>query len=377
MKILIFSWRDIKYPGCGGAEILTLKLARGWVKSGHKVHLVSAKFQGAKNEEEIEGVKIFRPARFDSYSPFQYCFYLYKTIGFYRQKLAGKYDLVIDQVHGLPFFTPFFVKERVVFFPLEVAKSIWFYEVPFPFSLFGYLLELAYIKIFSNLPFLTISPSTSYDLTNLGVKNVFTITPGVHGQRLKRLPRKSQSPLLISLGRITKMKRLEDTILAFRLLHKELPHIKLVIAGLGKADYLDRLKNLCQTMAIDDRVVFTGFISEKEKIKLLSSAWIIVSTSLREGWGLTVIEAASCGTPSVAYRVAGLVDSVKDGETGFLCRKNNPEELAKNIKKLLINPRLRRKFSQNALDWSRKFSWKKTTQEGLEIFKKITSSRPP
>lgn len=351
---------------------MTLKLACGWVKSGHKVDLVSAKFPDARDEEEIEGVNIFRPARFNSYSPFQYCLYLYRTIRFYRQKLAGKYDLVIDQVHGLPFFTPLFVKERVVFFPLEVAKSIWFYEVPFPFSLIGYLLELAYIKIFRRIPFLTISSSTAIDLTKLGVRNVFTITPGVHVQRLKRLPRKSKFPLLISLGRITEMKRIEDTISAFRLLHKELPEIKLIIVGQGKTEYFERLKKRCRQMAIDDRVIFTGYICEKEKLKLLSQAWMLVSTSLREGWGLTVIEAASCGTPSVAYRVAGLVDSIKDKETGFLCRKNNPEELAKNIKKLLFNPRLRKKFSQNALNYSYGFSWEKTTEETLEIFKKIT-----
>lgn len=375
MKILIFSWRDIKYPQWGGAEILTLKLAKGWVKNGHRVHLVSAKFPGAKDEEEVEGVKIFRPAMFHTYSPFQYLIYLYRTIKFYRRHLAGKYDLVIDQVHGLPLFTPFFVKEKVVIFPLEVAKSIWFYEVPFPFSLIGYLLELAYIKIFRHLPFLTISYSTAQDLTNLGVNHVFTITPGLHAKPPKKLPRKNKSPLLVSLGRITEMKRIEDTIGAFRLLHKELPDIKLIIVGQGKTRYLERLKNLCRLMAIDDRVVFTGYVGEKEKLELLSQAWMLVSTSLREGWGLTVIEAAACGTPSVAYRVAGLVDSVKDQETGFLCQKNNPEELAKNIKKLLINHRLRKRFSQNALNYSHGFSWKKTTEETLEIFKKIQADK--
>lgn len=376
MRILIFSWRDIKSPNHGGAEVLTLKLAKGWAEAGHKVHLVSAKFPGGCDKEIVEGVKIFRPATFGSYSPFQYFLYLYKTVKFYRRHLAGKYDLVLDQVHGLPFFTPLFVKERVIFFPLEVAKSIWFYEVPFPFSFIGYFLELIYIKIFKNIPFLTISSSTCRDLESLGAQNVFTLTPGVHGQRLKHLPRKSNSPLLVSLGRITKMKRIEDTILAFRLLHKELPDIKLIITGQGKPGYLTRLKNLCREMAIEDRVIFTGYLSEKEKMKLLGRAWILVSTSLREGWGLTVIEAASCGTPAVCYKVPGLMDSVQDGETGFLCQKNNPEEMVKNIRKLLINRRLRRRLSRNALSFSRRFRWGKSANQGLEIFRQIKSLAP-
>ena len=173
------------------------------------------------------------------------------------------------------------------------------------------------------------------------------------------------------------MKKIQDSIFAFRLLHKELPQIKLVIVGRGKEKYLQRLKNLCQLLNIDDRVIFTGYLSEKEKKKLLSEAWILISTSLREGWGLTVIEAAACGTPAVAYKVAGLVDSIKDGETGFLCQRNTPEEIVKNVRKLLINRSLRKKISQNALNYSRRFNWGKTTDQALAIFKEVASHKLP
>lgn len=371
MKILIFSWRDIKDPSSGGAEILTMRLAESWVKEGHRVGIVSAQFPGAKKIETFEGIKIYRPAHFGGQSPLKYLLFLYQTVRFYRKNLAGKYDLVIDQVHGLPSFTPFFVKEQVIFFPLEVAKSIWFYEVRFPFSLIGYFLELASLKLFKNFPFLTISSSTAQDLKNLGIQNVSTVAPGTNYKPLRKVPRKSRFPLLLSLGRITEMKRIEDSVFAFRLLHKELPQIKLVIVGKGKEKYLKKLKNLCHLLGIDDRVIFTGYLSEKEKKRLLSEAWILVSTSLREGWGLTVLEAAACGTPTVAYKISGFVDSVIDGQTGFLCQRNNPHEIVKNIRRLLLNRSLRKRFSQNALGFSRQFSWEKTAKETLEIFKKI------
>lgn len=372
MKILIFSWRDIKHPAKGGAEILTLELAKRWVRKGHPVTLVSASFPGAKKQETIAGVKIFRPAEF-LYSARKYLIYLYQTAKFYRKNLAGKYDLIIDQAHGLPLFTPLYARQEIVLFPLEVAKEIWFSEVHFPFSLIGYLLEQAYIRFFRHLPFLTISPSTAKELKKMGVKNVFTITPGVNPIPLSKLPAKNKFPLLISLGRITPMKRIENTIQAFRLLHKEFPIIKLVVIGHGQPKYLEKLKNLCQNMAIEDRISFTGFISEEEKRKLLSQAWILVSSSSKEGWGLTVIEAAACGTPTVAYQVPGLVDSVKDQETGLLCQKNTPVELAKNIRKLLIKPSLRKLLSRNALDYSQNFSWDKTADEALAIFRQIIS----
>lgn len=376
MKILIFSWRDIKHPASGGAEILTLELAKRWVKKGCQVSILSANFPGGKSKETIAQIKIFRPAFFYYRNASDYLNYLYQTAKFYQKNLSGQHDLVIDQAHGLPFFTPFFVKEKVILFPLEVADKIWFHEVRFPFSLAGYLLERIYIKIFCSLPFLTISPSTARELTKLGVKNVFTITPGLNFKPLNKLPRKNHLPRLVSLGRITKMKRVGDTLQAFRLLHKEFPIIKLMVIGRGKKEYLEHLKNLCQEIKIEDRVSFPGFVSDKEKRKILSQSWMLVSSSLKEGWGLTVIEAAACGTPTVAYKIPGLVDSVKNQETGILCQKNNPVHLAKNIRKLLINPRLRKQLSQNALEYSRSFNWDKTAEESLRIFRKVLSPKP-
>lgn len=371
MKILIFSWRDIKHPICGGAEILTLELAKKWIEKGHQVSLVSARFPGAKSQETIEGLKIFRPGKFYRYSPFEYLPYLYQTVKFYRKKLAGRYNLVIDQVHGLPFFTPFFVKEKVILFPLEVAGKIWFREIPFPYSFIGYLLEIIYIKMFKNIPFLTISPSAAKELTLLGVKNISAISPGLNFKPSKKIPQKNLIPLLISLGRITAMKRIEHTFQAFRLLHKEFPLIKLTIIGRGKEKYLQELKNLCRQITIEDRVSFPGYVSEAEKRKLLSQAWLLVSSSLKEGWGLTVIEAAACGTPTVAYKIPGLVDSIKHGQTGLLCQKNNPVDLARNIRRVLLDPSLRKQLSQNALIYSRQFTWNKAANETLEIFEKI------
>lgn len=371
MRILIFSWRDIKHPQSGGAEILTLELAKRWSKNNHQVTIVSSNFPDAAFHEKLGQVEIYRPASFYSQSPRPYLNYIYQTAKFYRKNLAGKYDLALDQVHGLPFFTPFYVKEKVVLFPLEVAGRIWFDEIRFPYCLAGIFLERLYLILFKKRHFLTISPSTAHALNKRGVKNVQTITPGFSFHPQNKVPRKSPFPFLISLGRVTPMKRIEETLYAFRLLHKEFPVVKFLIIGRGKKEYLKKLKALCKDMAINDRVSFAGFVDEKEKRQFLSKAWALVSTSRLEGWGLNVIEAAACGTPTVAYNVAGLKDSIKDQITGLLCSKNNPQELGRNLRKILIDNRLRRQLSQNALTYSHQFSWNKTAMQGLKILEKI------
>lgn len=373
MKILIFSWRDIKNPKSGGAEILTQELAKRWINKGHQVSLVSTRFPGSKPQEIIEGIKIFRPAKFYQYSLFQYLFYLIKTTKFYKKNLAGKYDLIIDQVHGLPFFTPFYVKEKVILFPLEVAKEIWHYEISFPFSIVGIILEILYIKLFKNFPFLVISPSTAKDLKQMGVKKTFIITPGISFKPQKRVPKKSPVPALVVLGRITKMKRIEHVLKTLQLLTKDFPKIKLFIIGRGERKYIQNLKNLSHKMGTGQKVFFSGFVSEEEKQSLLSRAWALISTSVREGWGLVAVEAAACGTPAVVYNVPGLRDCVKNKKTGLICPENSPYELAKEVKKVLTDNAFRKNLSQNALNYSRNFSWDKTANEALTIFKKIVS----
>jgi glycosyltransferase involved in cell wall biosynthesis len=375
MKILIFSWRDIKNPQAGGAEVLTHEITKRWANQGHQVSLVASQFAKSKSRETVDGVTIFRPARFDRYSPFLYLTFLLKTTLFYRKNLKGQHDIIIDQVHGLPMLTPLYVREKVILFPLEVARDIWRYEIPFPFWPIGWLLESVYLRYFRNRPFWAISPSTIKDLKARGIKRITLITPGLDFPPLESIPVKSKNPLIVSLGRLTPMKRIEQTLMAFALVLKKAPRAKLVIIGRGKAQYLKKLQKRTQDLKIQSNVKFTGFVSDKERKKWLSQAWVLVSTSLREGWGLIVIEAAACGTPSVVYRVPGLIDSVKNNQTGVICRQNSPEILANNLLRLFSDSKKRRALSSKALIHSRRFDWEKTAQDCLAALKKTTN--PP
>jgi len=116
-----------------------------------------------------------------------------------------------------------------------------------------------------------------------------------------------------------------------------------------------------------DGVRFFGRVSEERKRDLLCRAWVLVHPGVREGWGLNVLEAAACGTPAVAYRVAGLCDSVRDGVTGFLARNGDVRDLANKIIRVLEDEALRERLSRNCLEYARQFSWNKTTTQFIKI----------
>lgn len=376
MKILIFSWRDIENPKAGGAELHTYELAKRWVKMGHPVTLVSSRWPGGSSNQMEDGVRIFRPAELYDISPYAYLKYIWQTAHYYRRNLAGRFDVVIDQIHAMPIFARFFVKEKLIAFPHEVARQIWFYEAPFPASLLGYLCEPLAYKLYTNTPFITVSPSTKKDLNRFGIANVSLIPEGISLVPLKKIPRKTSCPQFISLGRLTRMKRIEETIHAFSLVSQTYSEARLIIAGRRQPanGYEEELHRLVRRLKIEEKVIFAGAVSEKEKTRLLKASWALLCTSVREGWGITVIEAAACGTPTIAYRVAGLADSVRHEETGLLTEQNTPLNLANLVGRFIVDYPLRSNLSLRALEYSRHFTWDKAAAESLAVLKNILSS---
>src|SRR5690348_3815778 len=112
MKIAIFNWRDPKNPASGGAEILTLEIAKGFVKRGDTVLWFASVFKGCKKKEILEGIEIIRKGKPDLRA-FKNSVH-YKAFNYYSNHLKGNVDLVIDEIHGLPFFTPLYVKEKKI-----------------------------------------------------------------------------------------------------------------------------------------------------------------------------------------------------------------------------------------------------------------------
>ena len=171
------------------------------------------------------------------------------------------------------------------------------------------------------------------------------------------------------LGRITKYKSIDHLIEAFKIVKQRVPEARLMIVGEGP--YRKKLMEMAKGLEVE----FTGFVSEEEKVEILNKSWVVVNPSVKEGWGLTVIEANACGTPVIAANSPGLKDSVKDGETGILYPYGNISKLAEIIIDVLRNKDLREKLSRNAIEWAKAFDCDANAQKLLNFLQAVEKAK--
>jgi glycosyltransferase involved in cell wall biosynthesis len=358
------NWRDITHPWAGGAEVHIHEVAKRWVKRGHEVTLLCGKYQNCLEDEEIEGVKIMRRGGL--------CTVYMQAMKEYVWNLRKRgYDCVIDDINGVPFFTPTYVKGPKVAIIHHLVKDIFFREMSRSQAALGYTAEKTIGTIYRNTPFIAVSESTKKDLLNSGIpdSNINVIHNGVDHEFYKPSPHtKNPYPLIVYVGRIRHYKNIDHIIRAMKLIieTKHFDKVKFVVAGKGDSF---ELKRLAVEHNLDGSVEFRGGVCEEEKIALLDRAWIYVTASSREGWGLTVTEANACGTPVVAYNVPGLRDSVVDGVTGLLVEKGNVKALADAMIRVLQDEVLRCGLRENALKYAEEFSWDKTAEEVMKVVK--------
>ena len=371
MNILVFSWRDPKHPLAGGAEQVMHEHMKGWISAGHSVTLFSSRFAGGKRKEVLDGVHVIR--RGIQYWGVQILGALY-----YLFEKHEKYDLVVDQFHGIPFFTPFYVRVPKLAVIQEVAREVWLRnDLPFPFDkiigIIGYLGEPFIFWFYKRVPFMTGSNSAKEDLQKMGIQsNNITVVP--HGVLLedkpKKLPKKEKVNTVVHLGALAKDKGIEDSIETFGLLNEK-GAFQFWIIGRGGGPYLKMLKQKVKELGIEKNTVFWGFVSDKKKFELLARAHVMINPSLLEGFGLVNIEANAVGTPVVGYTSRGLVDSIKDGKSGFLVNPNTPHELAKTLRKVLCSKKGYNNLSRSSSKWSKEFSWTKSKAQSLDLIEKL------
>lgn len=373
MKILVLSWRGPGHPHAGGAEKSTHEHAKGWVKAGHRVTLFTSFYPGAKKEEVIDGINIIRKG-------FQIFGVHLEAFKWYLLGHHKNFDLVVDEFHGIPFFTPLYVRTKKMALIHEVTKEVWGLN-PWskPFNLIpaflGTLFEPLIFKMFyRKIPFMTGSNSTKKDLIVWGIpqKNITVIPYGLSTPKVKIFP-KEEKKTLIFLGALSKDKGIEDVLKIFSILNRSDHDLQFWIIGKGEEHYLKKLKLQCIKLGINKKAKFWGFVTEEKKFELLGRGYILVNPSVREGWGLVVIEAAYIGTPTVGYDVVGLRDSIKNGETGILCEKN-PISCAQAVLSLMSDQKKYQMMVQNCFRWARQFSWDKSVKKSLTLIEKIARS---
>ncbi|MBI5022145.1 MAG: glycosyltransferase family 4 protein [Ignavibacteriales bacterium] len=369
MKILIFNWQDIKNPLGGGAEVHLHQIFSRVAKMGHEVTLYCSSFEGAPSMETIDGIKIIREGGrnlFNLYVPWRY----------FTRFRKERFDLVIDDMNKIPFFTPLYVREPLFFIIHHLFDKSIFRETSFPVALYVYLMEKLGVAVakWKKIPLMVVSESTKQEMLRHGYRrDDITFAFNCVDHKVHYLPsvvRKSKN-LIGYFGRLKKYKSVDHLLQAFVRIKRELPDASLVIVGDG--DYRLQLESLANALGISSSVRFTGYVSEEEKVRLLQEMLFMVNTSAKEGWGLTVIEANACGTPVVGSNVPGLRDAIKNDETGLLYEYGNIEELSYKMLSLLKDEMLRKKLTEGAIAWSKTFDWDVVAQQTIEIMQKRIS----
>jgi glycosyltransferase involved in cell wall biosynthesis len=357
MKILWFTWKDGSHPLAGGAEIVNEELAKRLVADGNEVVFIVGGHSGcSKTETHSDGYKIFRLG--NKWSVY------WKAWRFYRSNYKGWADLVIEEVNTIPFFTKFYTKERKFIIVHQLARKVWFYQMVFPLSLIGYLIEPLYLWLISDQKTITISESSKQDLMKNGFngEQIHIITMGSEMTPVKDPAniKKYTTPTLLSLGAIRPMKRTLHQVKAFEIAKKNNPNLKLKIAGDTSGSYATKVLKHVQNSKYSSDIEVLGRVTKKEKKLLMQKSYAILVTSVKEGWGLIVTEATSQGTPAVVYNVDGLRDSVKNNKTGLVCSKNSPKELANNITLFVQDHKRYNSIRNNAWLWSKKINFNQT-----------------
>lgn len=346
-RLVVLNERDMRHPQAGGAEVHFVEIFRRLVERGDRVTLIASGWPEAPARETIDGIDVVRVGARVSYYPAAVREYR-------RQRRAEPIDVVVEDLNKFPFYSRWWVREPVLVLVHHLLGRTAFQQVAFPIAAATFVAEALVPRLYRGLPVVAVSPSTRDELVAGGMRreDIRIVSNGLdHDLYRPGDGRRAAVPTVLALGRIEPYKRTEMLVEAVT----SIAGARLVVAGTGTA--YDAVARLVAERSLGDRVDVRGFVDDAEKVRLLREAHVVATASRKEGWGLTVLEAAACGTPAVAFDVPGLRDAIRDGETGILVREETAPALAAAIRRVLEDAPLRERLAQGAIEWAGRFTW--------------------
>ncbi|HRP02956.1 MAG TPA: glycosyltransferase family 4 protein [Candidatus Kapabacteria bacterium] len=364
MKILVINWQDIKNPNGGGAEVHAHEIFKRIVAQGHDVTFFSCEVDGLPNNEVIDGINIIRSGGRNTFN--------FTVPSYYTKHFKDiNFDIIIDDINKIPFYTPLYIKKPIVAISHHFFGYSIFRETNFIFGLYVYISEFLVNFVYKKVNFAVVSDSTLSEFINRGFdRSKFSLVYNAFDKEHfpMKVSQKAEFPVITYFGRLKKYKSVDHLFHSFAALSEKFPTAKLEIIGRG--DFRPFLETLSEKLHIKDKVLFHGFVDDSKKIELLSRSWVVVNTSMKEGWGITNIEANACGTPVISANVPGLRDSVKEGVSGLLYRYADIKDLESKVEQIISNNSYMINLSKTSIDWADNFSWEKSTSVMIELLKK-------
>jgi len=349
--LVILNWRDPWHPEGGGSELYVAEVAKRLQASGVRITVFTALYPGAARLEVRDGIRYLRRGG-------HLTVYLWAAL-FLLTRRFGRVDDVLEVQNGMPFLARLFTRARVAVLVHHVHREQWSIVGPVLARVGWFMESRIAVRVNRGASYLTVSEVTRSELVDLGVR-AQDVTIAWNGMPPVpvHMPRpQAEAPHLVMLVRLVPHKRVEHAMEAVAALRERHPGLHLTVMGSGwwEQELLRRRAEL----GLEDDVSFVGHVTDRTKFEVLSSAWVHLLPSVKEGWGLSIMEAAHVGVPSVAYADAGGVrESILDGVTGLLAR--DLPDLIDQVDRLLSDDGLRRDLGAKARIRSEQFTWDAT-----------------
>ena len=352
------NWLDLDNPQAGGAEIHFFEIFKRFTRAGDDVILVCSGWPNAPARAMIDGIDVRRFGGRHSFA----------ALGrrAVRETLAeGGYDVVVEDVNKLPLYVPNLTTLPTYTIVPHLFGATAFREASWPVATLVWLAERPIPWVYRTSAFHAISESTRDELVERGVDpgRVRVIRPGVDSVWFAPDPSlsRTEAPTFLYVGRLKRYKGIEIALRAMQTVQAGIPEAVLLIAGVG--DDRPRLLRLADQLGLGDSVRFLGFVSEEKKRTLLRQAWAHVFPSVKEGWGISNVEAAACGTPVIASDSPGLRESVVHDETGLLVPHGDLKALSDAMIRIARDPTLRDRLGAGGRDFALGLSWDRAAEE--------------
>ena len=376
MNILVVNYRDRLHPAAGGAEKHLHRIFSLVAEAGHKVVLLTTSFPGCKARETVDGIQVVRKGG-------DLLFQLTVAMNVRKLDREFNFDVVVEDLNKLPLFTPFLIKKPVLVQMHHLWRGSIFHEAAFPIAFVVWAFERMIPWFYRKQPFVVVSPSTKRELEEIGIDEdrISVIYNGsddepddVASEMLAEADgSQSSTPYFLWLSRVHRYKGIWTALEAFEKFAENHPDVRLVVAGDGPL--LKKIPAWLSERGLADRVELLGFVSPEKKRALLQNAVALLQTSFKEGWGLTVVEAAKLGTTTIACDVPGLRDSVRNGETGLLFPVGDAHTCAQEMDRLYSDDDLRTRLSAAAKSYAGEFRWDTAAEKTLDLLQDAVIER--
>ncbi len=357
-RIHVLAWRDLADPEAGGSELHIANIASRWAEAGIQVTMRTSYAPGASTESMRDGYRVIRRA--GRYMVFPRAA-LSETIGRH-----GERDGLVEIWNGVPFFTPLWARGPRMVFLHHLHEHMWPLVLP-PFAArVGSIVERRVAPaVYNRTRIVTLSESSRQNLVaraGFDPSYLTVVPPGVDA-RFSPAGDRTPYPSVVSVGRLMTSKYFEKLVDAVAVARQDVANLELTIVGEGAER--DRLAARVASLDAHDWVHLRGRCSDEELVALYRRSWLVASASMSEGWGMTLTEAAACGTPAVATRIPGHIDAVADGTSGVLV--DSHDDLAGALAAVLNDRARLERLRSGALDHARRFTWDQTAHDTLAV----------